>query len=56
MKKCEDDDLVSLKQLIVDLKISDPVSGSKNWTDIKQFNLCFQQVLVQAQNLHLRYS
>ena len=42
MKKCfEDDDLVSLKQLIVDLEISDPVSGSKNWTDIKQFNLMF---------------
>ena len=33
MKKCfEDDDLVALKQLIVDLEISDPVSGSKNWT------------------------
>ena len=42
MKKCfDDDDLVSLKQLIVDLEISDPVSGSKNWTDIKQFNLMF---------------
>ena len=42
MKKCfENDDLVSLKQLIVDLEISDPVSGSKNWTDIKQFNLMF---------------
>ena len=42
MKKCfEDDDLVALKQLIVDLEISDPVSGSKNWTDIKQFNLMF---------------
>ena len=42
MKKCfEDDDLVSLKQLIEDLEIVDPVSGSKNWTDIKQFNLMF---------------
>ena len=42
MKKCfDDDDLVSLKQLIEDLEIVDPVSGSKNWTDIKQFNLMF---------------
>ena len=42
MKKCfDDDDLVSLKQLIEDLEIVDPVSGSKNWTEIKQFNLMF---------------
>jgi len=42
MKKCfDDDDLVSLKKLIDDLEIVDPVSGSKNWTDIKQFNLMF---------------
>jgi glycyl-tRNA synthetase len=27
--------------LIDDLGISDPVSGSKNWTEIKQFNLMF---------------
>tara|TARA_Y100000991_G_scaffold56544_1_gene41371 strand:- start:21525 stop:23066 length:1542 start_codon:yes stop_codon:yes gene_type:complete len=42
MKKCLDDnDLVSLKKLIDDLGIVDPISGSKNWTDIKQFNLMF---------------
>ena len=42
MKKCfDDDDLVSLKKLIDSLGIVDPVSGSKNWTDIKQFNLMF---------------
>ena len=42
MKKCfDDDDLVSLKKLIDDIGIVDPVSGSKNWTDIKQFNLMF---------------
>ncbi len=42
MKKCfDDDDLVSLKKLIDDLGIVDPVSGSKNWTEIKQFNLMF---------------
>jgi len=35
------DDLISLKKLIEDLEIVDPVSGTKNWTDIKQFNLMF---------------
>ena len=35
------DDLVSIKKLIDELEIKDPVSGSSNWTDIKQFNLMF---------------
>ena len=35
------DDLVSVKKLIDELEIKDPVSGSSNWTDIKQFNLMF---------------
>lgn len=34
-------DLDAIKQLIVDLEIADPVSGSKNWTDVRQFNLMF---------------
>jgi glycyl-tRNA synthetase len=34
-------DLKALKQLIIDLEIADPVSGSRNWTDVKQFNLMF---------------
>ena len=33
--------LADLKQLIEELGIADPVSGSKRWTDIKQFNLMF---------------
>ena len=42
MKKCfQEDDLVALKKLIDELGIADPVSGSRNWTDIKQFNLMF---------------
>ena len=42
MKKCfQEDDLVALKKLIDDLEIADPVSGSRNWTEIKQFNLMF---------------
>lgn len=35
------DDLVGLKQLIVDLGIKCPVSNTNNWTDIRQFNLMF---------------
>ncbi|MGK7389352.1 MAG: glycine--tRNA ligase [Candidatus Cyclobacteriaceae bacterium M2_1C_046] len=34
-------DLAALKQLIIDLDIADPVSGSRNWTDVRQFNLMF---------------
>ena len=42
MKKCfQEDDLVALKKLIDELEIADPVSGSRNWTEIKQFNLMF---------------
>ena len=40
-KALEEDDLKSLKKLIEDLEIVDPISGSKNWTDVKQFNLMF---------------
>ena len=34
-------DLVELKNLILELGINDPVSGTQNWTDVKQFNLMF---------------
>ncbi|MBV7268867.1 glycine--tRNA ligase [Winogradskyella luteola] len=37
----EDNDLEGFRQLIIDLGIVCPVSGSKNWTDVKQFNLMF---------------
>jgi len=37
----ESGDLEALKQLIVDLDIVDPISGSRNWTDVRQFNLMF---------------
>ena len=37
----ESGDLSQLKALIEDLGIADPVSGSKNWTDVRQFNLMF---------------
>lgn len=37
----EAEDLAEVRQLILDLDIADPVSGSKNWTEVRQFNLMF---------------
>ncbi len=34
-------DMAALKQLIDDLEINDPISGTKNWTEVRQFNLMF---------------
>ena len=34
-------DLDAVKQLILDLEIVCPISGTKNWTDVRQFNLMF---------------
>jgi glycyl-tRNA synthetase len=33
--------MAAMKQLIEDLEITDPVSGTRNWTDVRQFNLMF---------------
>jgi glycyl-tRNA synthetase len=40
-KSLENEDLADVKNLIEELEISCPVSGSRNWTDVKQFNLMF---------------
>ena len=40
-KSLENEDLDDVKALIEELGIVCPVSGSKNWTDVKQFNLMF---------------
>ncbi|MBP5741896.1 MAG: glycine--tRNA ligase, partial [Paludibacteraceae bacterium] len=40
-KAMNDNDLAELKQIILDYEIVDPVSGKKNWTDVRQFNLMF---------------
>lgn len=37
----ENDDLAAMKQLIEDLEIACPISGTRNWTDVRQFNLMF---------------
>ena len=38
----ERNDLAGLRQLIIDCEIADPISGSRNWTDVRQFNLMFR--------------
>ncbi len=38
-------DLAGVKTLIEELEISDPDTGSKNWTDVRQFNLMFKTEL-----------
>lgn len=52
------DDLDGLKQLIVDHKISCAVSGTVNWTDVRQFNLMFStqlgSVAEEANEIYLR--
>lgn len=41
----EANDLGEVKQIIVDLEIVCPISGSRNWTDVRQFNLMFSTQL-----------
>lgn len=40
-RSLEAEDLADVKALIEELGIACPVSGSRNWTDVKQFNLMF---------------
>ena len=41
-KAMNDNDLDELKQIILDYEIVDPISGTRNWTDVRQFNLMFK--------------
>ncbi|MDR3327533.1 MAG: glycine--tRNA ligase [Prevotellaceae bacterium] len=41
VKALNDNDLIELKQIIVDYEVVCPISGTKNWTDVRQFNLMF---------------
>jgi glycyl-tRNA synthetase len=54
----ENEDLADVKLLIEELGIACPLSGSKNWTDVKQFNLMFGTKLgadaASAMDLYLR--
>ena len=57
-KSLENEDLKDMKALIEELEIADPETGSKNWTDVKQFNLMFGTKLgasaESAMDLYLR--
>ena len=52
------DDLDKLRQIIIDYEIVCPVSGTKNWTDVRQFNLMFEtkigSVDQEASTIYLR--
>ncbi len=41
----ENNDLEGVYNLIVDLEIACPISGSKSWTEVRQFNLMFSTEL-----------
>lgn len=57
-RSLENEDLADVKSLIEELDIACPMSGSKNWTDVKQFNLMFGTKLgasaESAMDLYLR--
>jgi len=57
-RSLENEDLADVKKLIEELEIACPMSGSKNWTDVKQFNLMFGTKLGasadSAMDLYLR--
>ena len=45
VKALNENDLAELKQIIIDSEIVCPISGTKNWTDVRQFNLMFSTQL-----------
>jgi glycyl-tRNA synthetase len=51
-------DMVDLKQLIDELEIACPISGTRNWTEVRQFNLMFAtemgSVADDANKIYLR--
>lgn len=57
-RSLEANDLADVKALIEELEIADPDTGSKNWTDVRQFNLMFGTKLgasaENATDLYLR--
>lgn len=54
----ENNNLDDVKKLIEDLEIVCPISGSRNWTDVRQFNLMFStqmgSVTEDANQIYLR--
>lgn len=57
-RSLENEDLADVKALIEELEIADPDTGSRNWTEVRQFNLMFGTKLgasaENAMDLYLR--
>jgi glycyl-tRNA synthetase len=57
-KALEDADMAELKQIIEDLEVVCPVSGTRNWTEVRQFNLMFStqvgSVAEESNTIYLR--
>ncbi len=51
-------DLTEVRQIIIDCEIVCPISGTKNWTEVRQFNLMFStamgSVSEEASTIYLR--
>jgi len=55
-KAMTDDDMSGLRQLIIDEDIKCPISGTGNWTEVRQFNLMFStQVGAVSEDASLIY-
>lgn len=58
IKAAEKENLKEYRQIIMDCEIADPVSGTRNWTDVKKFNLMFEtklgSVSEEASSIYLR--
>jgi glycyl-tRNA synthetase len=58
VKALEDNNLEELRQVIIDAEIACPESGTRNWTEVKQFNLMFKTelgaVAGDAKDIYLR--
>ncbi len=57
-KALNDNDLTELRQIILDCEIACPISGTRNWTEVRQFNLMFEtkigSVAEGANTIYLR--
>ena len=45
VKALDDNDLNEMRQIIIDCDIVCPISGTKNWTEVRKFNLMFSTQL-----------
>ncbi|GAB4397506.1 MAG: glycine--tRNA ligase [Microscillaceae bacterium] len=57
-RRLEQEDLAGVRQLILDEGITCPISGTANWTEVRQFNLMFStqmgSVAEEAATIYLR--